>query len=110
MPYDHTKPEIAAAYEAYRSAFEQTSEACQLSDPAVGTAYGAYLRTLEIDGQLNVSTFEMELPPQLAEKCGFRIIVVPLNKIINWLISEMEVEGDFAGANIYRETILALLS
>jgi|TARA_R100000935_G_scaffold18953_1_gene36537 hypothetical protein len=107
MPYDHSKPEIAAAYKAYQEILLQKPQWIQLKDhPDVLQAYAIYIGTLEVDGQIYAETSEIIFPPQLAEQCPFSGIVVPIHRILQWIIDECEIDGEHEKAKLYRNVIL----
>mgnify|MGYP003117310480 CR=1 FL=1 len=107
MPYDQSKPEIAAAYEAYQNILEQKPSFFNLYEhPDALEAYVNYHRTLENDGQIYVQTVEIIFPPQLAKQCPYGAIVIPTGRVLKWLANDLESIAEHEQARLYRETVI----
>ena len=112
MSYDHSKPEIAAAYEAYESLLEAKtletgSKWVKLDDhPDLLKAYANYIGSLEQDGQIYPQTVEIIYPPQLVEKCELSGVVIPSGRVLKWLANDLESIGEYEQAKEFREVVL----
>jgi hypothetical protein len=106
MPYDHSKPEIAAAYKAYQEFLEKNPAGFQCSNPEYIKITANYINTLEKDGQIYNQTVEIMFPPQLVEQCYFSATVIPTGRVLQWFINDLENIGEHEQAKLYRDVIL----
>jgi hypothetical protein len=106
MPYDHSKPEIAAAYKAYQDFSEKHPNGFQCSNPEYIKTYSNYINTLENDGQIYNQTVEIMFPPQLVEQCYFSATIIPIGRVLQWYINDLETTGEHEQAKLYRDVIL----